>query len=259
MANETMSQIPNQGEESVQNSNPRKYNIIIIVIISVLLTAIVTGLLVYYWQKTSNEKSMSTMENEISTLKQQISDDEITTEDVTVQVSPTEPVLPTENDNLYTDPNGRFTFLLPNNWEVTEKVPDKFRAQTSYVENGDVEGWSKGKMMSEKCRGPILQNTSDPNQLIAFEILETNGDGAFCWSTGYFMDDDKWKVSESYTYPVGSNTSHVPDWKGDFLMMKTAEENSVNIAIASLINFETYQLIGEEDLDTIISSFEFTK
>lgn len=158
---------------------------------------------------------------------------------------------------LYSDPDGRYKFSYPSNWKVLEKVPEKFRLKPSYVETDNIEEWLSGKMLGETCGGPIIQNTSDTNQLIVFEVVDAKGGGGFCWSLGYFMDEDKWKVAEKYAYPIGSNNLHEPEWRGDYLKMEKAAESNEFIAFVSLVNYETFQLQGEDVLQSIISSFQF--
>ena len=51
-----------------QNKNP----IVLIVIVSVLLTTIIVGSGIYFWQKTANEKNVNSLEQKISSLEQEI-------------------------------------------------------------------------------------------------------------------------------------------------------------------------------------------
>jgi hypothetical protein len=187
----------------------------------------------------------------------------------TLSQAPTVPISPQpqkkkqtkESANLkeYIDKNDEYKFSYPDDWVVVDTIPEKFKYKKTYVDNNNLEEWLSGKMMMETCRGPILQNTADSNQLIAIEIVDSNGDGGFCWSTGYFMDEHKWKVSKGYIYPIGSNVHHEPDWRGDYFKMEMATENSKYIAFVALANYETFELKGESAFQTIISSFEFLK
>lgn len=259
MEKEPASPSQDQVSETLQQPKSGNNKLFVVVAASILLTATVVGFAVYFWQKTVNEETISTLEQKVSSLEKQISEERPMVEEDTGQASPTLTQTPTDQMIIYKDPNSRYTFRYPSSWKVIDKVPEKFRAATSYVESGDLEEWLGGKMMAETCRGPILQNTSDTNQLIVFEIVDARGDGGFCWSLGYFMDDDKWKVSERYAYPVGSNNLHEPEWKGDYFKMEKAKESSAFIAFVSLVNYETFQLKGEDVLQSIISSFQFTE
>lgn len=223
------------------------------VVISVLLTSMLTGSAVYFWQKSENEKVVNDLEQKVTSLEEQIS----TLKKVGTAPQPTSSSAADEMMQ-YTDPNGRYTFRYPSSWKILDKVPEKFRATPSYVEDGDLKKWLGGKMMAETCSGPVLQNMEDRNQLIALEIVDTKSDGGFCWSSGYFMDGNKWKVVERYVYPLGSGRSYEPEWKGDYLKMEKVAESKGLTAFVALVNYETFQLKGEEALRLIISSFQFT-
>lgn len=73
------------------------------------------------------------------------------------------------------------------------------------------------------------------------------------------MDDDKWKVAERYIYPLGSGRVYEPEWKGDYLKMEKVAESNGLTAFVALVNYETFQLKGEEALRLITSSFRFTR
>lgn len=47
--------------------------ILVVVVISVLLTALAAGLVVYFWQRSANEKAISSLEQKISSLEEQVS------------------------------------------------------------------------------------------------------------------------------------------------------------------------------------------
>lgn len=247
-------------ETQSQLSNPNNSRLFVAVIISVLLTAVITGSSVYFLQKSANEKIISTLEQKIASIEMQVSEKKPLIEEGSgvIQASPTPTLPPTDEMMTYKDPMGRYTFRYPSNWKILDKVPEKFRAAPSYLEGGNLEEWLNGKMMEESCIGPILQNISDPNQLIVFEIVDAKSDGIFCWTSGYFMDDNKWKVAESYIYPVGSSNVYEPEWKGDYIKIERVKESKKFIAFAALVNYETFQLKGEDAFQSIISSFQFT-
>ncbi len=211
----------------------------VVVLVVILVIAVAAG--TYYLGRTANRtQPLSTV----------------------VPTSQTQPAIPRQTSTeikVYTDPSGNYKFSYPSNWEVLDKVPDKFRARPSYVESGNIKEWLSGKMLGESCRGPVLQNTSDTSQLIVFEIVDAKGDGGYCWSVGYFMDENKWQVSKEYAYPVGSNNLRKPEWKGDYFKMESAGKSNQSMATVALVNYETFQLKGQDVLQSIISSFKFLR
>ncbi len=170
---------------------------------------------------------------------------------------------------VYNDSNNRFSFSYPSNWKIVSSVPEKYldhdiSSKPNWKEYyNSTEGqnyWLSGKMFVGNCRGPILQNINDGNQLIAFEVVEANSDGGWCWSVGHFFEGDKWKVAENYMYPITQDNSGkliTPEWKGDFFKYQNVDKNSSWLVSAGLANIGTYSLKGLEDFQKIISSFKF--
>lgn len=65
---------PNLTETTAQQQTSSSYRkLLMIVVISVLLTAVAAGSIVYFWQKSANEKAISSLEQKISSLEKQIS------------------------------------------------------------------------------------------------------------------------------------------------------------------------------------------
>jgi hypothetical protein len=135
----------------------------------------------------------------------------------------------------YTDPAGKYNFPIPAGYTVINAVPDSFVGTM-------LEG------VKNNCRGPVLQNTANPGVLIVFEVVPADSDGGYCWSNGYFTDDNKWRSSEPLT-----------SWKGDYFEMKspTAKNSSLMVSVG-LANKGTYTLTGEDALNQIVHSFQFT-
>jgi len=173
----------------------------------------------------------------------------------------------------YNDPLNNYEFKYPPDWEIIAEVPSEFM----YIEMfNNLEGqagadwfnttegrnkWLSGKMFNKKtCRGPILQNKKDKNQLIAFDINMENSDESPCFSAGYFFETNKWKVSDRYFYPIVQNE---PDnyldveWKGDYRIAKSISMGQGFKAVTALINRETYLIKGEADFNQILSTFKF--
>jgi hypothetical protein len=132
----------------------------------------------------------------------------------------------------YTDPNGRYSFNYSTDYILLSAVPSLF----------------DGTMLDQvknNCRGPVLQNISNPNVLIVMEIVPSDSDGGFCWSNGTFTKDDKW---------IGGGSDV---WKGSFFVTKEVRESTKYIGFIGLANRETYSLKGQDDLNQIVSTFKF--
>jgi hypothetical protein len=173
----------------------------------------------------------------------------------------------------YYDPLNNYEFKYPPNWKIIAEVPNEFmyiemfnnlEGQAGADWFNTVEGrdkWLSGKMFNKKtCRGPILQNKKDKNQLIAFDINKENNDENPCFSAGYYFEINKWKVSDRYLYPIvqdkTDNYLNV-EWKGDYRMVKSISLNQGFKAMSALINRETYVLKGETDFNQILLTFKF--
>ena len=98
------------------NSNSRLF---FIIIISVFLTAITTGSVVYFWQKSINEKIVSDLRQEIAALKNQASGTEISeiAPSPTLQ-QPTSPARTNELRRHFSYKN--FSLDYPNDWTLLD-------------------------------------------------------------------------------------------------------------------------------------------
>jgi hypothetical protein len=176
---------------------------------------------------------------------------------------------PVGQTNLYTDISGRFTFSYPKDWKIVPSVPEEFKYR-DYSGRQDwkdffnspegLSWWLEGKMFAGECRGPVLQNTLDPRQIIAVEIVSADGDGGWCWSTGYFKEDHKWLIQDKYMYPIKEDNSGklvTADWKGDYFKYANIAKNDKWLVAGGLANRETYNLLGEAAFAQIIASFKF--
>lgn len=97
----------------------------LVVIFSVLLTGVITGSIVYFWQQSSNEKAVSNLEQKITSLEKQISTMSKTTK-VTPQPTPTPktPLSPTTDPitdwKTFSREHYNFIFKYPSDWEEKE-------------------------------------------------------------------------------------------------------------------------------------------
>ena len=175
----------------------------------------------------------------------------------------------TSSLNIYTDPQNRYTFSYPSQWKIIQKIPDNFLNHDfsskpnwrDYINSPEgLSWWLDGKMFLGNCRGTMLQNTDDTNQLIALDIIPVDDDGMWCWSVGYFPEGDKWKVTQNYMYPITDDNSGKriePEWKGDFVRYQNVGKNSKWTVAAVLANRETYTLKGIDAFNQILSTFKF--
>ena len=177
---------------------------------------------------------------------------------------------PTQTLQIYNDEKNKYSFSYSSSWKIVPQVPTTFlyrdysnrKDWMEYFNNGGGRDcWLSGKMFVGDCRDPILQNINDPNQLIALEIVSKDGDGPYCWSSGYFMKDNKWQVGENYMYPISIDNSGSltnVEWKGDYFKFQPLSSNSTLEATAGLANINTYALKGADELDQILKTFKFT-
>lgn len=98
----------------ISSSNNKLF---VIVVTSVLLTSIIVGLAVYLWQKSANEKAISSLEQKIFSLEEQIStmkEAEIEPQPISLPVLfPTPMTDPTTNWKTYINKTHTFQFKHP--------------------------------------------------------------------------------------------------------------------------------------------------
>lgn len=134
MENTQPSSNQNPAETAAQqqiNSNNSK--LIVIVSLSVLLSAVVSGSVVYFWQKSANEKAINNLEQKITSLEEQISkvkhEEAITKPTSPLAQSPT-PTSPSEVDETaswktFSSEKG-YQLKYPTRLTHEERVPGFF-------------------------------------------------------------------------------------------------------------------------------------
>lgn len=127
-------QSPMETETQPRQISSNKSRLFVVVTISVLLTAMIAGSAVYFWQKSANEKAINSLEQKISSLEEQIS----TTRNV-------KPPLTTDPISNWKKYNGSFyefkypSYLNTQNigsgpHETAIETIDFYRVDTSVIE-----------------------------------------------------------------------------------------------------------------------------
>jgi len=127
MENEQSSSNRNRMETEIQPQKISSSNnkLFVIIIASVLLTATISGLAVYFWQRSVNKKAINSLEQKITFLEDQIS----TMKNTNIAPQPTSsPDLPllstpesTENLKTYSNEKYGFGFTYPQSWSLETK------------------------------------------------------------------------------------------------------------------------------------------
>jgi hypothetical protein len=150
---ETQQLPPNQNTAETKAQPPQtssKNKLFWVVVISVLLAAITSGSVVYFWQKSANNKAINSMEQKITSLEKQIS----TVNRATTKSQPTsspEPLSshsadPTANWSLYVDPQNKFEFLYPPTYTLG-KLGDRLPLLNHKIY------WKTSQFSYKDCRG----------------------------------------------------------------------------------------------------------
>jgi hypothetical protein len=108
--------------QQISANNSKLFNL---VIISVLLTAVITGSTVYLWQKSINEKTINILEQKIISLEKQISTirhnemmPQPTSTPTKSQVQATKSI---QSMKIYSNDEYRFSFGYPKDWILEKK------------------------------------------------------------------------------------------------------------------------------------------
>lgn len=125
-------QLPKEGSSS---------RLFLVVILSVLLTGVVTGSIVYFWQKSSSEEAVNNLEQKIASLEKQISTMRGSTVSTPQQISPPQsspaPITEITADwKTYIDATYGFSIKYPPSWRVSkgnEHVPSIPSSMTKII------------------------------------------------------------------------------------------------------------------------------
>lgn len=125
-----------------QDFQPNNSKLFEFVVISVLLTAVITGLSVYIWQKTVNERSVQKLNQKITTYESPNSliGDKYTARQTTSsqEISPI-PTQSTHQDQIisnlkeYVNKDFNISISYPDNWKLTETNNDNFSEVTDQL------------------------------------------------------------------------------------------------------------------------------
>jgi len=126
---------PNQNlTETVvqQQTSSNNSRVLVIVIISVLLTGVITGSATYFWQKSANERTISSLKEEIISLEEQLSKLENT--EVALQ--------PTSLPELSSELTAAWKTYVSNDFGISFKYPEDGHITTRkrYSEGGRCDG-----------------------------------------------------------------------------------------------------------------------
>lgn len=152
-----------------QQVSQNNIKLFIIIIASILLTGIITGSIVYFWQKSANEKEISILRQEITTLKNQVSE----VGNIEICPSPILQLTPSVTINKTTTKNFSFkNFSL--NYQSDWKLMDM-----SIDENFPLK---------QRLNEPLLEKVIALNKAGLYLIITINR-GVEGESGGIFLDD----------------------------------------------------------------------
>lgn len=93
--------------------------LLVIVVISVLVTAMAIGSVVYFWQKSTNEKVINDLKQEITTLRNQASRVD-TTQTTPLPTSQTESLVPKDQSTSSKFSYNNFSLSYPDDWTLLD-------------------------------------------------------------------------------------------------------------------------------------------
>ena len=103
-----------------QRTNSSNSRLLITMIISVLLTAIITGAVIYFWLESTNKRAINDLEQKIAFLEKQISTMkkiETTPQPTLWPISPTLVDRPVNGWRVYRNDEFNFQFSYPSEWD----------------------------------------------------------------------------------------------------------------------------------------------
>jgi len=231
--------LPNQQSTEISVQPQVKQNnsrLFVVIVISVLLTAVTTGSVVYFWQKSTNEEAVGSLEQKITSLEEQIS-----TIDKT-KVTPQQDSSPVPSStstttrdylNTYSFSDFNLSFDYPEE-TLLEKV-DRIDGFIVTLSNGDSTMTIKPNQVGLGFENPDIEMTQTP--------LKVNGEqlqlaGTPIEKTKLF---NKVKNETSYLIIVP-----YPDQKNYSIMITYSFEDGI------------VDTNSDKLFDQVLSTFEFT-
>lgn len=107
--------------------------LLVVVVIGVLLTALAAGLVVYFWQKSANEKVVSNLEQKVTSLEKQVSMMQ------KIEITPEPTSLPVPSLTPTTEPTANWKTYINSEYSFTVKYPQTFKTQVLAAGAGNKE------------------------------------------------------------------------------------------------------------------------
>lgn len=117
--NQSLMETQVQPKQASSNNN----RLFVAVIIGILLTAIIAGSGVYFWQKSANEETISSMEQKIASLEEQISAMERMRKK---EVPPQPTTSPAAGWKEYRSTKQKYSVSYPKGWVLKENVNSNY-------------------------------------------------------------------------------------------------------------------------------------
>lgn len=154
-----------EAETKPQQNGSSNNKLFVIVAASVILTAVVAGLAVYFWQKTTNEEAINSLEQKVSYLEEQISIMK------NVEIAPQPTSLPALSPTSITDPIASWKTYKSNTYGFSFKYPENL-----YIRNDSRDDFigfllNQNENQSQKL---VVQVINNPSNLSIQNYLENN-------------------------------------------------------------------------------------
>lgn len=246
-SNQSLMETETQSQQVSSDNN----KLFVVVTISVLLTAMIIGLAVYFWQKSAREKAISGLEQKISSLEKQISamkKVETIPQPTSLPVlSPTPTTDPIINWKTYVDDELKYSIKYPQEFDFSEK-----NQNANYITirkpGGEVEGtgaFSHFRISIEK--GPEADSLENAITHLQQQTKQIVGDNL---QFTPIISSDINNVRSMYYYhegPIGYQQHIV-----------LLDKNKSIIHISVIFSNKTTQENEQHEVDQILSTFDFT-
>jgi len=172
MGNEqsSVNQNPTGSEPQLQRAGSNQ-KLFVAIVISVLLTAMLTGFAVYFWQKYANDKAVSSLEQKIAFLERQKSK----MKDETIIVHPT--ASPTLLPTPTTDPTANWSTYSSDKYGFKFRYPPSLlmKSLTITPDQGIPIHFALGERLEIVVRDPKLPEEEITRNWINTEVISING------------------------------------------------------------------------------------